>query len=127
MNKFDAMNYNEWLSYIQTLTASEIDLGLDRISVVYRKLCLQPLAKKVVLVGGTNGKGSTCAFLESIFLNRDKKVAVYSSPQLVDFNERLRINGKNITNDCMIRAFKIIESHRADVPLSFFEPPFVFF
>lgn len=121
MNKFDAMSYNECLSYIQTLTPSEIDLGLDRISVVYRKLCLQPLAKKVVLVGGTNGKGSTCAFLESIFLNLDKKVAVYSSPHLVDFNERLRINGKNITNDCMIRAFKIIESHRADVPLSFFE------
>lgn len=74
-----------------------------------------------ILVGGTNGKGSTCATLESILLQSGFRVATYTSPHLVHFNERLRINGEMVSDTDLIAAFERVEAAQADVSLTYFE------
>ena len=83
---------SDWLSYLETLHPSAIDLGLGRIREVAQRLNIK-LDSVVITVGGTNGKGSTCAMLEAILLAAAYKVGVYASPHLVRYNERIRLNG----------------------------------
>ena len=111
----------EWLSYISRLHSREIDLGLSRIVVLAEKLSLRDFSCPVITVAGTNGKGSVIKFLESIYLAAGYRVAAYTSPHLLEFNERLRINGHSVADKELVDAFSFIENNRNNQPLSFFE------
>ena len=111
----------QWMDYIQTLHKREIELGLDRVATVYRRLYPQGLACKVISVAGTNGKGSTTELISSIYHQAGYKVGKFTSPHLIDFGERYCINGVNATDDALLNAFDKIEAARGDVPITFFE------
>ena len=111
----------EWLSYLEKLHPNEIELGLGRITQVGKKLDLCKFGATVITVGGTNGKGTTCAFLEEILCEAGYKVGVYSSPHILRYTERLRVNKKELTEQHHCEAFSKIEAIRADISLSYFE------
>ena len=122
----DFNDLDQWLYYLENLHSSEIDLGLSRISIVAERLAIDLSFAKVITVAGTNGKGTTCAFIENALLNShndDSKlgVAVYSSPHIERFNERLRINKKDVADQPLINAFRRIEEARGEVSLSYYE------
>lgn len=127
----DFKSLDEWLCYLETIHVTEIELGLARISKVAKRLCVDLSFAKVITVAGTNGKGTTCAFLENALLEEKvsgqkgntqlQKVAVYSSPHIDNFNERLRINKCDIDDQSLICAFEKIEVARAEVSLSYYE------
>ncbi|MBD2797669.1 bifunctional tetrahydrofolate synthase/dihydrofolate synthase [Xenorhabdus sp. 18] len=110
-----------WLSYLGNLHAKAIDMGLERVGKLGRQLDLLNPAPKVITVSGTNGKGTTCHTLESIFLAAGLKVGVYSSPHLVRYTERVRIQGKEATEQDFCRVFAAIEAQRGDISLTYFE------
>ncbi len=112
---------SEWLDYLMHLHSSAIDLGLERVQAVAERAKLTHPAPKVITVAGTNGKGSTCAMMEAILLAAGYRVGVYSSPHLVTYNERVRINGKMLPDDDHCRAFAAIDYQRAGISLSLFE------
>lgn len=112
---------DEWLSYLENLHTTEIDLGLNRIGIVAERLNINFSFAKVITVAGTNGKGTTCAFLENALLLEGYSVAVYSSPHIEYFNERLRINKVDIDDQSLIRAFDKIEAVRKEVSLTYYE------
>lgn len=114
-------NLNEWLSYLEQLHPTEIELGLTRIGKVARDLNVIHFDAKVITVAGTNGKGTTCAFLENILVQAGFKVGVYSSPHIQRYTERLRINKKEMPAQLHCDAFEQIESCRGDTSLSYFE------
>lgn len=87
-----------WLSYLENLHSKTIDLGLERVSQVARKLGVLKPAPFVFTVAGTNGKGTTCRTLESVLTAAGYKVGVYSSPHLVRYTERVRVQGVNCRN-----------------------------
>jgi dihydrofolate synthase/folylpolyglutamate synthase len=105
----------EWLSYLENLHHVEIDLGLARVQKVASLLDINFDFAKVITVAGTNGKGTTCAFLENALLSEGESVAVYSSPHIEHFNERLRINQQDIDDNSLIQAFEQIENTRGDI------------
>nr|WP_086940721.1 bifunctional tetrahydrofolate synthase/dihydrofolate synthase [Thaumasiovibrio occultus] len=110
-----------WLTYLENLHTSAIDLGLDRVKAVAERADLIHLKPYVITVAGTNGKGSTCALLESILLQAGYTVGVYSSPHLVRYSERVRINGQELADNEHSQAFSVIDALRGDISLSFFE------
>ncbi|MFB9134864.1 bifunctional tetrahydrofolate synthase/dihydrofolate synthase [Vibrio olivae] len=110
-----------WLDYLNTIHSSAIDLGLDRVSQVAQRAELTKPAPCVITVAGTNGKGSTCALMEAILLDAGYKVGVYSSPHLIRYNERVRINGQDADDQAHIDAFVYVEHQRGDISLSLFE------
>lgn len=110
----------EWLGYLESLHHKPIELGLDRVRAVARNLGLQFPGIKIT-VGGTNGKGSTCAMLEAILLASGYRVGLYTSPHLIDFNERIRVNGENASDASIIEQFARIEAARGPVTLTYFE------
>lgn len=111
---------SQWLQYLERLHPKTIEMGLERIRQVARKLALDSSAIKFV-VAGTNGKGSTCAMLEAILLASGWRVGMYTSPHLIDFNERARINGEAVPDSEFIRAFEAVEIARGEVSLTYFE------
>ncbi|MDX2368287.1 MAG: bifunctional tetrahydrofolate synthase/dihydrofolate synthase [Colwellia sp.] len=122
----DSKDLNEWLCYLETLHNTEIDLGLSRIGQVAKRLNINFGFARVITVAGTNGKGTTCAFLENALLEESINeqaltVAVYSSPHIEHFNERLRINKTDVDDHAFITAFEQIELARADISLSYYE------
>ncbi|WP_318439250.1 bifunctional tetrahydrofolate synthase/dihydrofolate synthase [Photobacterium leiognathi] len=110
-----------WLKYLEQLHTSAIDLGLDRVKAVGQKADLLKPAPCVITVAGTNGKGSTCAMLEAILIEAGYKVGVYSSPHLVRYNERVRINNQELDDSEHTQAFASVEAARGDISLSLFE------
>ncbi|WP_045405694.1 bifunctional tetrahydrofolate synthase/dihydrofolate synthase [Vibrio jasicida] len=110
-----------WLDYLTNLHTSAIDLGLDRVQAVAKKANLTKPAPTVITVAGTNGKGSTCALMEAILLDAGYSVGVYSSPHLIRYNERVRINGVDAEDRTHCEAFDYIEQQRGDISLSLFE------
>ena len=112
---------SEWVDYIQTLHHSEIELGLERVSKVYRRLYPEGMPCKVISVAGTNGKGSTAEVIASIYHQAGYKVGKFSSPHLIDFGERYLINGDNASDQALLDAFVKIEQARADIPITYFE------
>ncbi|PSV10575.1 bifunctional tetrahydrofolate synthase/dihydrofolate synthase [Photobacterium leiognathi subsp. mandapamensis] len=110
-----------WLKYLEQLHTSAIDLGLDRVKAVGQKADLLKPAPCVITVAGTNGKGSTCAMLEAILIEAGYKVGVYSSPHLVRYNERVRINNQELDDSEHTKAFASVEAARGDISLSLFE------
>jgi dihydrofolate synthase/folylpolyglutamate synthase len=112
---------DEWLAYLEQLHPKTIDLGLTRVAQVAKKLFSGPQQACVITVGGTNGKGSTCAFLESILLQAGYRVGLYTSPHLLRYHERVRVNGVVAEDSQLITAFEAIEAARGEVSLSYFE------
>lgn len=112
----------DWLCYIeQSHPADKIELGLERVSQVAGRAELALLPGKVVLIAGTNGKGSTARTLEQLLLAQGFTVGVYSSPHLLRFNERLRINNQDVADELWVDAFALVEALRADTALTYFE------
>lgn len=110
----------DWLTYLESLHPKTIALGLERVAQVKQRLNLQPQFP-LIIVGGTNGKGSVCAMLESILHAAGYRVGCYTSPHLLVYNERVRVS-KHQANDAeLCAAFKKIEKVRGDVPLTYFE------
>ena len=114
-------NIDEWLSYLENIHSTEIDMGLERISTVAQKLAIDLSFTQVITVAGTNGKGTTCAFLENVLLSKKHSVAVYSSPHIENFNERLRINKQDVDDSSLILAFEQIEQTRGETSLTYYE------
>lgn len=112
---------NDWLQRIERNHPSEIEMGLDRTLTVYSKLRKGRLAKRVVVVAGTNGKGSTVAMLERLLLDAGQSVGVYSSPHIKRYNERVRINGELIDDKRLVESFEKVEQARSSTPLTYFE------
>lgn len=111
----------DWLSYIESQHPSEIELGLDRCIAVLNKLNFSRPDKQVITVAGTNGKGSTCAFLTQYFVNTQQSVGTFTSPHFIDFNERIAIDGRPVCDSLICDAFQRIESVRGSIPLTYFE------
>ena len=114
----------DWLQYCELIHPKVVDLGLERVGAVAGRLGLK-LNCVVVTVAGTNGKGSTCAMLDSILRHAGYRTAVYSSPHLVRFEERLRLSDVPVSASDLIVAFAEVERARAipgqEVSLTFFE------
>ncbi|HZX28189.1 MAG TPA: bifunctional tetrahydrofolate synthase/dihydrofolate synthase [Telluria sp.] len=110
-----------WLALLESRHAeTHIDLGLDRVRKVKEALDLK-FSCPVIMVAGTNGKGSTCSMLEAILLQAGYRVGLYIKPHFLDFNERARINGEMASDAALIAAFDAVEARRGDVPLTYFE------
>lgn len=112
---------NEWLRDLETRNTQEIQLGLTRIKDVAQILHLQLPGCRVISVAGTNGKGSTVTALETIYHSAGYKVGSYTSPHLIQFNERIKVNLTPISDDDLCQAFSIIEEARGEVLLTYFE------
>ena len=112
---------SEWLSWQERLHFKAIDLGLERCREVAQKMDLLSPVYKVVSIAGTNGKGSSAAMLDSIYLNAGYSVGTYTSPHLVRYNERIRINGVEATDDMLCRAFNDVDQARGEITLTYFE------
>ncbi len=111
----------DWLDFIERQHPKSIDMGLDRVREAAARMGLGQPAKQVVTVAGTNGKGSTVAFIESIAREAGWKVGAYTSPHLLRYNERVRVDGVEAGDDELVRAFEAVESARGDIPLTYFE------
>jgi dihydrofolate synthase/folylpolyglutamate synthase len=118
--RFDSLD--AWLAWQATLNPAEIDLGLDRAARVLAGAGLKDSFDcPLITVAGTNGKGSVVAMIESIALAAGLRVCVYTSPHLLHYNERIRVDGVAVTDDALCAAFDYIDSARADVALTYFE------
>jgi dihydrofolate synthase/folylpolyglutamate synthase len=111
----------DWLLWQESLHPSEIDLGLERVAAVAARLPIAPPADSVFTIAGTNGKGSTAGFLESLMSAAGRTTGVYTSPHLVRYNERVRVNGQAVSDRQLVESFEAVESARGDVPLTYFE------
>ena len=109
-----------WLAYLETLHPKAISLGLERVRAVHDRLALAP-ACPIVTVTGTNGKGSTSAFVERMLSAGGYRVGLYTSPHLLRYNERVRIAGAEATDAELTAAFAAVEAVRQDIPLTYFE------
>lgn len=110
-----------WLNNLENRHSQEIQLGLDRILKVARQLNLQAPESQVVTIAGTNGKGSTVSALEAIYHSAGYSVGSYTSPHLISFNERIRINLTPVPDDRLCQAFSVIEEARGSTVLTYFE------
>jgi dihydrofolate synthase/folylpolyglutamate synthase len=110
-----------WLYYLEHLHSQAIELGLDRVRAVAEKLDLLTPAPRVFTVAGTNGKGTTCATLESVLMAAGYRVGVYSSPHLVRYTERVRIQGEELPESAHCESFAVLEAGRGDISLTYFE------
>ncbi|CFR24743.1 bifunctional tetrahydrofolate synthase/dihydrofolate synthase [Yersinia kristensenii] len=110
-----------WLYYLERLHSQPIELGLERVKQVAERLDLLKPAPKVFTVAGTNGKGTTCCTLESILLAAGLRVGVYSSPHLLRYTERVRIQGQELPEAEHSHSFAKIEAGRKDISLTYFE------
>jgi dihydrofolate synthase/folylpolyglutamate synthase len=115
------MQLPDWLAHQQAQHPNAIELGLDRVRDVAQRLDLLPLAYPSIIVGGTNGKGSTVAFLTALSRAAGRRTGTYTSPHLQRYNERIAIDGVPVDDATLIRAFERIEQARGDTPLTFFE------
>ncbi|MGA8006713.1 MAG: bifunctional tetrahydrofolate synthase/dihydrofolate synthase [Burkholderiales bacterium] len=110
----------EWLQYVERQHPQPIALGLERVARVLARLAVR-FECPVLTVGGTNGKGSTCAMLESILQAAGYRTGLYTSPHLVRYNERVRVDGREAGDDALCDAFAAVEAARDDVALTYFE------
>lgn len=110
-----------WLCYLEQLHPRTIELGLGRVTKVAEKLELLKPAPYIFTVAGTNGKGTTCRAIEMILLEAGFRVGVYSSPHLLNYTERVRINNQDLPETAHVQAFNLIENCRNDISLTYFE------
>ncbi|MCG5030394.1 bifunctional tetrahydrofolate synthase/dihydrofolate synthase [Mesosutterella sp. OilRF-GAM-744-9] len=113
---------SEWLAYIEDMHGGMqvIDLGLERMQEMIRRLGIR-FSIPVFTVAGTNGKGSTCAILESVLRSAGLRVGMHTSPHMLRFNERAWLLGREATDDELVAAFSEVEAARGDLKLSYFE------
>jgi dihydrofolate synthase / folylpolyglutamate synthase len=110
----------EWLDYIERIHPKSIELGLERVAQV-RDVLGRSSPAAIFTVAGTNGKGSTCAILEAILLAAGYRVGLYTSPHLLRYNERVRVDGVPVSDAVLCAAFETVEGARGDVALTYFE------
>ena len=110
-----------WLARLEKLHPTDIEMGLDRVAEVARRLGICQPTAKVFTVTGTNGKGSTCAALASLLRQAGLKTGLYTSPHLVAYNERVSIDGQLATDRQLCEAFVEIDLARAEISLTYFE------
>jgi dihydrofolate synthase / folylpolyglutamate synthase len=115
------LTLDDWLNWQLRVHPREIELGLDRVRAVWQALGAPSAASTVITVGGTNGKGSTVAFLEAILLAGGRRVGAFTSPHLLRYNERVRVQGEDAGDQTLIDAFARIEAARGDTALTYFE------
>ena len=111
----------DWLSYLERLHPVSIDMGLERARLVLGRLGLGRPAPRVITVTGTNGKGSTCAFLASLLRASGLRVGVYSSPHLLRYNERVQLPEGEASDAALCEAFAAVEAARGETSLTYFE------
>lgn len=111
----------DWLAWQETLHPKSIDLGLSRVKMVHGRLGRREKPPFTITVGGTNGKGSCVAMLDAILRQEGYRVGTYTSPHLLRYNERIRIDGEPVSDDRICDAFERIERVRDETTLSFFE------
>lgn len=111
----------EWLAWQEQFHPRPIDLGLERVTSVFSRLADKPDSVPTVTVAGTNGKGSCVAFLESIYRAQGYRVGCYTSPHILRYNERIRVDGLPVSDDVICAAFERIDAVRGDTSLSYFE------
>ncbi len=109
-----------WLEYIEQQHPQSIALGLERVADVLQKLQIR-INCPIITVGGTNGKGSTCAMLDAMLNSAGYRTGLYTSPHLVRYNERVRIAGREADDGALCEAFAAVEQARGAVPLTYFE------
>lgn len=111
----------DWLRWQQALHVQWMDLGLERVRGAASRLGVGHPSQAVFTVAGTNGKGSTVALLERLLIEHGLQVGTYTSPHLVRYNERIRLNGEPVTDTALVDAFERIDGARADTSLTVFE------
>ena len=115
-------NLQDWLAWQESLHPRPIELGLERVRSVWQRLLPQPTSTPIIIsVGGTNGKGSSVAFLEAILLAAGYQVGAYTSPHLLRYNERIRIHGIAVEDAALCQAFAAVDAARLDTSLTYFE------
>ncbi|MBB4709445.1 bifunctional tetrahydrofolate synthase/dihydrofolate synthase [Xanthomonas sp. WHRI 6108] len=119
MNATDSLS--DWLAYIEQQHPQNIAMGLERVREVAVRLQIEAPARHVIVVGGTNGKGSTVAFIEAIAQAAGWKVGSYTSPHLLRYNERVRIDGNEAGDAQLVDAFAAVEAARGQTALTYFE------
>lgn len=112
---------DEWLAYQERVNVRSIELGLDRVRAVWQRMGAPAPARRVITVGGTNGKGSTVALLEAMLSAAGQRVGCYTSPHLLHYRERVRIDAADVDDGALIASFERIEAARGDIPLTYFE------
>ncbi|MFZ5723365.1 MAG: bifunctional tetrahydrofolate synthase/dihydrofolate synthase [Pseudomonadota bacterium] len=111
----------DWLSWLESLHPVVIDLGLERVRAVAQRLDVLHPGVPVVTVAGTNGKGSVTALLEGLLRAHGRRTALYTSPHIVRFNERIRIDGREAPDADIVRALAAVDAARGDMSLTYFE------
>ncbi|TAL73330.1 MAG: bifunctional tetrahydrofolate synthase/dihydrofolate synthase [Rhodanobacter sp.] len=111
----------QWLDYQQHVNPHTIELGLDRVRSVWQRMGAVAPARRVVTVAGTNGKGSTVALIAAMARGAGLRVGAYTSPHLLAYNERIRIDGTDADDASLLASFERIETARGDTLLTFFE------
>jgi dihydrofolate synthase / folylpolyglutamate synthase len=109
-----------WLALLESRHPRTVDLGLERVAEVRDRLDLHPVWP-LLTVGGTNGKGSACAYLEAALQAAGYRTGCYTSPHLLHYNERVRVDGAEVPDEVLVSAFSAVESARRDTPLTYFE------
>ena len=112
---------SDWLTYINSNRPNEGDFGLERLQDIFSQIVQSPVASKTILVGGTNGKGSTIEFLKNFLLSAGYKIGSYTSPHLLEFNERIKINDKSVKDEKIIRSFERIDKLKKKTRLTYFD------
>jgi len=111
----------DWLQHLDHPGPERIELGLTRVASVHARMALARPARRVITIAGTNGKGSTAAFIEAIARAAGWRVGVYTSPHLIRYHERVRIDGHEAEDTVLVAAFKAVEAARGQIPLTYFE------
>lgn len=111
----------DWLAYLEQLHPTAIDMGLDRVRAVAARMAMTRPAPLVVTVTGTNGKGSTCAFIASLLNAQGLKIGSYNSPHLLRYNERVLLSGREASDAELCEAFAVVEAARGEISLTYFE------
>lgn len=111
----------QWLAYLEAIHPTEIELGLDRVLIVLRRLFRHKPEARIITVAGTNGKGSAVAAVEALLKAAGRRTGAYTSPHLQRYNERVRVEGENISDELLINAFEAVERARGSVSLTYFE------
>ncbi|MBQ4862605.1 bifunctional tetrahydrofolate synthase/dihydrofolate synthase [Pseudoalteromonas sp. MMG013] len=114
-------NLDDWLCYLESVHPANIAMGLARVQEVAQNIDLLDTPSKIILIAGTNGKGTTARCLESLLLAQGYSVGTYASPHLSRYNERVRINGKELEDQVHVDAFHLLELGRKETPLTYFE------
>lgn len=115
------MNLTKWLDYLESLPSGLTNTSLAVTKNLAKKLEVLNFTGKIITVAGTNGKSSTVIFLESILLAAGLKTCSYISPHVLNYNERIRLNGKEVDDETLCQAFTLVEQVRGKVILSYFE------